>query len=126
MEAINDDLYMYLDKLVKTLSTQSNFTFCGIYVINQTRIDDILCCIDINYPKILKTFKKEQEEDKNVHSIKLYENLIKNIRIKLPFVRANYFVNYGEVVNIVKLLKQSFPADVAYITKSYPGLSSRN
>ena len=123
MDAINDDLYMYLDKLVKTIETQADFKFGGIYVISQNRVDDILCCIDINFPKILKTFKKEQDEDKNVSSLHLYDKLIANIKIKLPFVKANYFVNYGEVSNIVRLLKQSFPADVAYINKSYPNLN---
>lgn len=122
MESINNDLYMYLDKLVKTIETQSSISFSGIYVINQTRVDDVLCCIDINFPKVLRKFKKEQNEDKNVHSLHLYDILIKNIKIKLPFIKNNYFVNYSEVLKLVKLLKQSFPADVAYIQKSYPNL----
>lgn len=122
MEAINDDLYMYLDKLVKTIGTQSNFTFCGVYVINQNRVDDILCCIDINFPKILKIFQKEHGYDRNVRSLQFFDKLIRNIKIKLPFIKTNYFVNYSEVVKLVKLLKQSFPEDVAYIKKSFPKL----
>ncbi len=122
MEAINDDLYMYLDKLVKTIATQSNFTFCGIYVISQNRVDDILCCIDINFPKVLKIFKKEHGFDRNIHSLQIFDKLIKNIKIKLPFIKTNYFVNYSEVVKLVNLLKQSFPEDVSYIKKSYPNL----
>ena len=117
-----DDLKMYLNKLVKTIETQSSFDFGNKRILNKTRVDDILCCIDVNFPEELKLFKKHGQTDKNVLSYKLYDKLIANIKIKPLFGTSSYAVNYREVVEYVRLLNESFEKDVLYIKKTYPNI----
>ena len=123
MEQISDDLKRYLNKLVKTIETQASFKLGNTYILNKTRIDDIICCIDVNFPKALKLFKKHGEYDRHVQSFNLYDKLIVNIKTKMPLIgKVNYSINYSEVVSTVQDLMQSIPQDTAYIEKTYPYL----
>ena len=93
MSEISMDLDMYLKKLIKTIETQSSFSFGNKRFVNKTRIDDILCCIDVNFPNLLKIFRQEYGKDKSVRSFSLYEQLIANIKNKPPFGKDSYMVN---------------------------------
>lgn len=122
MEEINSNLGTYINKLIKTIETQASFSFGNKRIVNKTRIDDILCCIDVNFPKILKAFQKEYDADKNVRSFSIYQSLINNIKITPFWNKDSYMVNYKQVLDIVEVLKQAFVADVNYIKKTYPNL----
>lgn len=122
MEHINGDLAIYLNKLVKTIETQASFEFGNVRILDQTRIDDILCCIDINFPAILNKYLKAYGRDRNVKSFDVYKKLISNIKIKPPLTKNSYAVNYKEVVELVKLLQGSLVQDVTYVCKTYPEL----
>ena len=122
MEYINEDLMLFLDKLVKTVATQSSFDLGNMRVLEQNRIDDILCCIDINFPKLLHKCKKAYADDTAIKSFDIYRRLINNLKNRIPFVKDKYAVNYAEVVELADELKHSFVEDIAYICKTYPGL----
>lgn len=122
MDYINEDLMQYLNKLVKTIETQSSFEFGNVRILEQNRIDDILCCIDINFPKLLHKFKKAYAKDTAVQSFNIYRKLISNLKVKPPLTKNKYAVNYAEVVALVDDLKHSFVEDIAYICKKYPNL----
>mgnify|MGYP003571322105 CR=1 FL=1 len=126
MEYINDELIVYLNKLIKTIETQSTLEFGNIKIIDQTRVDDILCCIDINFPEILKKYQKAYGKDRNVKSFDLYQKLINNIKIKPPLTKSKYAVNYSEAFELVKLLKYYFVQDVTYVCKTYPDLLNKD
>ena len=122
MDYINDDLIMYLNKLVKTVETQSSFSFGNVYIISQNRIDDILCCIDVNFPQLLKTYAKEFGIHRNIKSFEIYEKLIASIKIKPPFCKTVYAMSFDKVSRYVDELKQSFVDDIKYIKKTYPNM----
>ena len=124
MESINADLLKYLNKLVKTIETQASFSVGSQKTVNKTRIDDILCCIDVNFPKILKRFQQEYGKDQHVRSFNVYEQLIANIKIKPLFGKDSYMVNYDEVVKLIPVLKQSIEADINYIQRTYTNLNN--
>lgn len=124
MSEISSDLEMYFNKLIKTIETQASFSFGNKKIVNKTRIDDILCCIDVNFPEILKHYLKEYGTDKHVHCFRLYEQLISNIKINVPLSKDNYAVNYNEVLNIVPLLKETINADVMYVKKTYTNIEN--
>ncbi len=123
METINADLLKYLNKLVNTIETQASFSLGNKKMVNKTRIDDILCCIDVNFPSILKRFQQEYGRDGHVKSFTLYEQLIANIKIKPLFGKDSYMVNYDKVVNIIPMLKQSIENDIHYIERTYSNLT---
>ena len=120
--ASEEELKMYLNKLVKTIETQSSFEFGNKRIVNKTRIDDILCCIDANIPEELKLFKKHGQSDKHIKSFNIYNSLIANIRIKPIMGDSSYAINYKEVVELAKIINVTFQQDVEYIRKTYPGL----
>ena len=122
MDFENNDLHMYITKLIKTIETQSSFSFGNKRILDKTRIDDILCCIDANFPDLLKKFKKHGQPDKNVKSYKLYDRIIANIKIKPLIGTSSYAVNYREVRELAEILEQAIAADVSYIAKAYPNL----
>jgi len=127
MESISEDLKIYFIKLLKTIETQASFTLGNKRIVNKTRIDDILCCIDVNFPEILKKYNKVYGIDKNVKSFDLYKQLIANIKNKpLLFGKDSYAVNYKEVLAILQLLEQSLNADINYVLKTYPELTKEN
>lgn len=123
METISADLLKYLNKLAKTIETQASFSFGNKKNVNKTRIDDILCCIDVNFPQILKRFQQEYGKDKHVKSFEVYEQLIANIKIKPLFGKDSYMVNFEAVTKLIPLLKQSIENDINYISKTYTGLN---
>lgn len=126
MDSINEDLTMYLKKLIKTIETQASFSFGNIKILNQTRIDDILCCVDINFPKIIGICMKEYGNDRNLRGMGLYRELIANIKNKPPFAKTSYAVNYKEVLDIAEKLPQALADDIAYIKKTYPNLETNS
>jgi len=122
MGVVSGELEKYLKKLIKTIETQASFSFGNKKIVNKTRIDDILCCIDVNFPEILKRFLKEYGTDKNVRCFKIYEKLIANIKIKPLLGNDSYAVNYNEVSALIPQLKESIETDVNYVQRTYAGL----
>ncbi len=122
MESQNEEFKTYFSKLVKTVETQSLFTFGNIMIVDKQRIDDILCCIDIAFPALLKKFKQHGGKDRNVVVYKLYDSLIRNIKINPFFIKSLYAVNFDEVSRLSKDIVQSVDQEETYIAKSYPEL----
>lgn len=122
MDLVNNDLILYLNKLVKTIEEDASFEFGNIKIVNQRRIDDILCCIDINIPEVLQRYRKEHGNDRNISSFTLYKSLISNIKRRLPFAKSSYVVKYREVVELVRQLQRRFVTDASYIARTYPEL----
>ena len=125
MDYINEDLYKYLKKLVKTIETQASFSIGNIRILNQTRIDDILCCIDINFPKILNKYRKEYEIE-NMPSLGLYNRLIAIIKKRPPFIKTIYIINYSEVLKLTEQLKEVLVKDITYVVRTHPELLEDN
>ena len=126
MDYINDDLIMYLKKLIKTIETQASFNFGNIFIVNQNRVDDILCCIDVNFPKLLKVYSKEFGIHRNIKSFEIYDKLIASIKCKPPFTKTVYAVNFEKASALVDELQKSFVEDIAYIKKTHPNMSEND
>lgn len=124
MDTETANLKMYFDKLVKTIETQSSFKFGDMYLVDKQRIDDILCCIDANFPHILKAYhKKYGDIDKAIKSFNHYNSLIENIKIKPPLGNNSYLINYNKVIEIIAILGNSFASDIKYINENYSNLN---
>lgn len=117
------NLKMYFDKLIKTIETQASFKFGNKRIVDKQRIDDILCCIDANFPEILKLYRKQYgNTDKNVKSFKVYDLLLANIKIKPLFGTNSYSINYSETLQLAANIGRTFASDISYIERSYPDL----
>lgn len=118
-----EELKMYFNKLLKTIETQAAFKLGNKYLLDKQRIDDILCCIDANFPAILKNYRKKYNNlDKNIQSYKSYDSLIANIKIKPPLGNNSYFINYNEVVMLIKGFDSHLSNDIKYLKENYPDL----
>ena len=122
MESQNEEFKSYFHKLVKTIETQASFTFGSIMIVDKQRIDDILCCIDIAFPSLLKKFKQHGGKDKNVIVYRLYDSLIKHIKINPLFIKSLYATHFDEVSKLSKEIVETVDNEEQYIRKSYPEL----
>lgn len=122
---INDEelfkLKEYFDKLLKTINSQAVFTLGNVKYVNKQKLDDILCCIDINFPKELMRFQKKYgNTNSNIKSFKIYQQIINNIKIKPLIGKANYAVRFEEVKILIDKIGRTFSSDMKYIQEHYP------
>ena len=122
MNYVSDDLILYINKLINTVETQATFRIGNIRILEQNRIDDILCCIDVNFPEALKRFHEERGNDVRIRSFKAYKNLIAHIKVKPPFSKSSYLINYKNMMELVKILQGNIISDMKYISRVYPDL----
>ena len=111
----------YFDKLIKVINSQAVLSLGSTKFVDKQKIDDVLCCIDINLPKKLVEFnKKYGAVDSNIKSFKIYQEMINNIKIKPIIGKSNYAVRYNEVQVLIDRLGRSFSSDLKYIQDHYP------
>ena len=111
----------YFDKLIKVINSQAVLSLGSTKFVDKQKIDDVLCCIDINFPKKLVEFnKKYGAVDSNIKSFKIYQEMINNIKIKPIIGKSNYAVRYNEVQVLIDRLGRSFNSDLKYIRDHYP------
>ncbi|MBQ7126917.1 hypothetical protein IJO12_07515 [bacterium] len=111
----------YFDKLIKVINSQAVLSLGSTKFVDKQKIDDVLCCIDINFPKKLVEFnKKYGAVDSNIKSFKIYQEMINNIKIKPIIGKSNYAVRYNEVQVLIDRLGRSFSSDLKYIQDHYP------
>lgn len=111
----------YFDKLIKVINSQAVLSLGSTKFVDKQKIDDVLCCIDINFPKKLVEFnKKYGAVDSNIKSFKIYQEMINNIKIKPIIGKSNYAVRYNEVQVLIDKLGRSFSSDLKYIQDHYP------
>ena len=111
----------YFDNLIKVINSQAVLSLGSTKFVDKQKIDDVLCCIDINFPKKLVEFnKKYGAVDSNIKSFKIYQEMINNIKIKPIIGKSNYAVRYNEVQVLIDRLGRSFNSDLKYIQDHYP------
>lgn len=116
------ELHKYFDKLYKTIKSQAIFSLGRLKLIDQQRIDDILCCIDVNMPKIFKTYKNKIGSDGKLKHFLTYNNLMSVIKAKPPFIKSNYLINFEKAGDLIKKLETEITNDLKYLERNYPSL----
>ena len=103
-----EEIRKYVNKLNFILTNDAIFSLFLNKFVNKKRIDDIICCIDANWPDKLKT--KNQLEEK-FFSEKAYIMFVKNITQKTFISSSLYKVNYNEFLQQSKGLLKAIETD---------------
>ena len=103
-----DDIKKYIRKLHSVLLNEASFSFFSNKFVNKQRIDDIICCIDANWPDKIKTKNKREER---FFSEKVYIMFVKNITQKTFISSSLYKINYNEFLQQSGTLLKAIETD---------------
>ena len=106
-----NDIKKYLKKLNILISNNSSFIIGKYRFINKNRVDDIICCMEVSWPKEIKGLAQYKKE-KNIESFKIYKNFL-NIITNKTFISSNhYLINYSLFKNRYNILIKSLNKDL--------------
>ena len=106
-----NDIKKYLQKLNILISNNSSFIIGKYRFINKNRVDDIICCMEVSWPKEIKGLAQYKKE-KNIESFKIYKNFL-NIITNKTFISSNhYLINYNLFNNRYNILIKSLNKDL--------------
>ena len=110
----------YYDKLIKILRYEASFKLAGKGIYDKTRIDDVMCCIDANFPKEFQQYKEKYGDiNRQIRTLKLNVQLTETIKRKPPIGTSSYMVKIEEALSVIERLKKAIPADLNYIKANY-------
>ena len=104
------EIKKFLKKLTVEIDQKSSFSFMNKRYVNKARVDDILCCIEANFPDELK-------KRKTLKSMQFYKELLKIVKHKCLFSGNLYSINYNESMKLIDYLVASFRRDFEYLNE---------
>ena len=117
------NLHQYFAKLKKEIEENAGFKLGNKSFVDKQRTDDILCCIDVNFPEKLKKFREKFGDfDKNIRCFRMYQELINNIKIKPPLGNSSYAVNRSESLELIDRVEKCIIRDAKHLEENYPNL----
>ena len=112
------EMQKYIKKLLRVIDNDALLTLFGTKLVKKIKLDDILCCIEANFPKEYKEYLRKHGPV-NLSSYKCYNNLIEMIRNKFVLDPSIYVVKYEDVERCAMSFLSLMISD---IKKIYDGL----
>lgn len=100
----------YLKKLKTIIENEATFIFFKTRLINKSRLDDILCCIEASFPDEYKDCIK-RTGGKSLRSYRMYRELVGLIKRKSLLSSASYSVLFQEAINVIDNLSRGILSD---------------
>ena len=106
-ETVNELLInVYLNKLKRIITNESSFSFGDLRIVNKSRIDDTLCCIQSSYPVEYTEFIK-RNGTKSLQTSMFYQQLHAIVTNKFILSSNHYLVNYTQFIRALNSLMQT-------------------
>ena len=106
-------LKIYFGKLSKLIREEATMKLIATSLIPKARVDDLLCCIDANFPKEFRQFVKTHGK-KQLKSYEYYLDLVKTIKKRCIF--GDYYrINHGQSIQMIELIVSYLAQDKKYI-----------
>ena len=107
------ELKKYFKKLIEVIEHEVVFNFGNKKFFNNSRIDDVLCCIEATYPTDLKTLYKRVPN--KIIGYKTFLKLSNSIRT--PFFLNNnlYVINYKDTIGNIQFILTTIERDFKYL-----------
>lgn len=115
------ELKKYLRKLLNIIENEASITLIKTKIIDKTKIDDILCCIEASFPEEYKAFIKKKGARK-LKSNFYYNQLLASIKNKFLFSTSCYSVRYKEAAQIIGTLVVSLDSDMRFLFSDASGM----
>ena len=107
------NLRIYFGKLSKLIREEATMKFIVSRLVSKSRVDDLLCCIDANFPREFSHFVKTHGK-KQLKSYEYYLDLVKTIKKRCIF--GDYYrINHGQALQMIELIVSYLAQDKKYI-----------
>lgn len=113
MEEKIENIKKYIKKLNTIILNNTTFSLFSKRFVNKQRIDDIICCIEANWPQELKNTNVSYNTE--LSSLKIYKNFLTCITKKTFISNLLYNINYNEFLKQSSILLQSIDSDAKSI-----------
>jgi hypothetical protein len=117
-QAVIGDFNKYLTKLNTIISNQANFSFVGYKIIEKSKIDDVLCCLQSIIPKEYKQYQLWNRQEHQLSSQILYTELLETLNRNFLGNKNLCIVTANKTYNLISSLKKQFPIDLNIIAKN--------
>lgn len=111
------DLKKYVNKLTFYIARESVFSFGNTKILDKSRVDDLICCIESSMPEAYKTFIKSSRSNKPKSYI-CYNQLITSVKKKFFLSSELYIVKNSEIVTMAKAFITNIESDLRVIQNS--------
>lgn len=111
------EIKKHLRKLASVVENEATFTFIDVKIHNKARIDDVLCCVEANFPAEYKTLVRLSSH-KDYKSVAIYHSLKRYIQRKFFFSSSKYLIQYGEAVSCINSFSKVLEHDLKKLSES--------
>ena len=99
-------LKLYLNKLKRIITNESSFSLGNKKIISKARIDDIVCCVQANYPDDFTEYVK-RNGIKSLQSHLCYQQLLAVVTKKFILSSAHYSIDFTRFISLLNMLVQT-------------------
>ena len=100
------DLKLYLNKLKRIITNESSFSFGNKRIISKSRVDDIVCCVQANYPDDFTEYVK-RNGIKSLQSHLCYQQLLAVVTKKFILSPEHYLIDFARFISLLGMLIQT-------------------
>ena len=111
------ELKKYINKLVFYASREAVFNFGDLKILDKTRVDDLLCCIESNIPESYKAYVKSTLKNKPKSHI-CYMQFITIVRKEFFLSSKHYIVRLNDMISVTRAFVLELEADLRSIENS--------
>ncbi len=108
------DLKKYLRKLLKLIDQEPVFTFFKTKLVDKSRVDDIICCIEASFTDEYKNFVKKTS-GKKLKSYGLWQKSLAAIKNKFCFSTSLYSVRTAEAMQAISGVISTIDSDINFL-----------
>jgi hypothetical protein len=110
-----EEIKKYLKKLNIIIDNNSSFSFGSYRFVNKQRIDNIICCIESNWPEMLKKTSKYYK--KGLDSEKFFKIFLNTITNKTFISSSLYLIKYDVFIEQSAHLIKTINYDLKNLTQ---------
>ena len=100
------ELKIYLNKLKKVVTNESTFSLGNKRIVSKTRVDDIICCVQANYPDEFTEYVK-RNGIKSLQSHLCYQQLLAVVTKKFILSKEHYLIDFARFISLLGMLIQT-------------------
>ena len=100
------DLKLYLIKLKRIVTNESSFSLGNKRIISKARVDDIVCCVQANYPDDYTEYVK-RNGIKSLQSHLCYQQLLAVVTKKFILSPNHYLIDFARFMSLLNMLVQT-------------------
>ena len=114
IEELTAETKKYLEKLKKIIEREPVFFFTKTKLLNQTRVDDVLCCIEASFPVAYRDYIKDRG-GRSMKSYTCYLSLNTAMKKRFFLAPSSYSVNPKQVLTLITTISKTIDKDLKSI-----------